>query len=219
MVSPPIQTALLDHYTELVSYVLYLGRNPFRVGDADGVAAIFEQLLARSRRRATDNGVADSRWRDGLYPVVAWIDEQLLHMEWPGKKEWVGRSLQRRLFQTTLAGRDFFIRLEKLADEDGELREVYDMCLALGFKGQYFQSEDSDRLVAIMNDNLGTNHQDLPLRLPEVLFPIADSQVVGGGARASRLFNPWGQAVLWLLPIALVLGLYFWLRGSLHYPG
>lgn len=48
--------ALLDSYTELLSYVLYLTHDPKLAQSADAAAAIIDQLLARSRDLASDNG-------------------------------------------------------------------------------------------------------------------------------------------------------------------
>lgn len=219
MGAPTVPATLLDHYTELVSFVLYLGRNPGENADAEQAAATLEQLLARSRTMAEGNGIAESRWRDGLYPVVAWIDEQLLNLGWPGQRIWAGRSLQRKMFQTTLAGRDFFVRLDAVAEEDLPLREVFDMSLALGFRGQFFQPDDQDRLVEIREKNLVKMGLELPLQLPQQLFPSGESPVSHRRARGLPRDNPFVQALLWLLPIAVLLGLYLVLRSSLPAPG
>lgn len=220
MAASTFTAALLDQYTELVSFVLYLGSRPGVVVGADQVATTLEQLLARSRSRAKESGIDENRWMEGLYPVVAWIDEQLLNLDWPGRQAWVGKSLQRKLFQTTLAGRDFFARLDKADEEDLPLREVFDMCLALGFRGQYFHPDDKDRLEEIMRKNMGQMHFDFPLELPKVLFPTNESHLIQSRNRSGfRQDNPFLQALLWLLPILLLLGLYIVLRGSLPTPG
>lgn len=219
MAKETFNPALMDYYTELVSAVLYLGRKPAAGPAIDQMAALLDQLLARSRARARQDGITEERWLAGLYPVVAWIDEQLLNSDWPGRQAWVGRSLQRRHFQTTLAGRDFFIRLEQLAAEDIALREVFDLCLALGFRGQYFHAEDQERLAEIKTKNLEKMGLDLSLRLPEQLFVQTRPTVMPRGVRGYRPDNPVIQVLLWLLPIAAVLGLYLVLRGSLTHPG
>jgi len=219
MTAPSFTPALLDQYTELIATVLYLGRNPLSAPEIDQLSTVLEQLIERSRTRAEENGIEEDRWLEGLYPVAAWIDEQLLNMEWTGKQAWVGRSLQRKLYQTTLAGRDFFVRLDKVPDTDIPLREVYDICLALGFRGQYFHPDDSDRLDDIMTKNLHTLHLERPLQLPKPLFANGHSDLVFKGVQGYRPDNPYIQSLLWLLPILLLLGLYFALRGSLPYLG
>ena len=72
--------ALLDSYTELLSYVLYLTHDPNLAQSADDAAAIIDQLLIRSRNLASDNGFEENLWLEGLYPVAAWVDEQLLNL-------------------------------------------------------------------------------------------------------------------------------------------
>jgi len=54
--------ALLDSYTELLSYVLYLTHDPNLAQSADDAAAIIDQLLIRSRNLASDNGFEENLW-------------------------------------------------------------------------------------------------------------------------------------------------------------
>ena len=211
--------ALLDSYTELLSYVLYLTHNPSLAQGADAAAAIIDQLLTRSRGLASDNGFEENLWLEGLYPVAAWVDEQLLNLEWAGRDAWIGKSLQRRYFKTTLAGRDFFVRLDQLEKTNTALREVYDICLALGFRGQFFDSDDTPRLKEIAELNLSTYIQDLPLQMEHELFPFSGLKMEKSCNSYSCFLRPLSLGLLWLLPIALLIGLYFWLHASLQLPG
>jgi len=211
--------ALLDSYTELLSYVLYLTHDPNLAQSADDAAAIIDQLLIRSRNLASDNGFEENLWLEGLYPVAAWVDEQLLNLEWAGRDAWIGKSLQRRYFNTTLAGRDFFVRLDQLEETNTALREVFDICLALGFRGQFFDSDDSPRLKEIAEQNLSKYMQDLPLQMENELFPFSGMKMEKSYNSFSRFLRPLSLGLLWLLPIALLIGLYFWLHASLQLPG
>jgi len=211
--------ALLDSYTELLSYVLYLTHDPNLAQSADDAAAIIDQLLTRSRNLASDNGFEENLWLEGLYPVAAWVDEQLLNLEWAGRDAWIGKSLQRRYFNTTLAGRDFFVRLDQLEETNTALREVFDICLALGFRGQFFDSDDSPRLKEIAEQNLSKYMQDLPLQMENELFPFSGMKMEKSYNSFSRFLRPLSLGLLWLLPIALLIGLYFWLHASLQLPG
>lgn len=214
----PYRGTLLDSYTEILSYVLYLTHDPSLAGSADDGAAVLERLLARSRKLASDIGCADNLWLAGLYPVAAWVDEQLLNLDWAGRDAWVGKSLQRRYFNTTLAGRDFFERLEQLGETDIELREVYDICLALGFRGQYFDADDSSRLREIAEKNLGKYVRELPLTMEGELFPVAALSMEHGRRPFFRFLRPLLLALLWLVPVVLLLGLYCWLQARLLAP-
>lgn len=211
--------ALLDSYTELLSYVLYLMHDPNLAQSADAAAAIIDQLLTRSRNLASDNGFEENLWLEGLYPVAAWVDEQLLNLEWAGRDAWIGKSLQRRYFNTTLAGRDFFVRLDQLEETNTALREVFDICLALGFRGQFFDSDDSPRLKEIAEQNLSKYMQDLPLQMEKELFPFSGMKMEKSYSSFSRFLRPLSLGLMWLLPIALLIGLYFWLHASLQLPG
>jgi len=211
--------ALLDSYTELLSYVLYLTHDPKLAQSADAAAAIIDQLLARSRDLASDNGFEENLWLEGLYPVAAWVDEQLLNLEWVGRDAWIGKSLQRRYFNTTLAGRDFFVRLDQLEESNTALREVYDICLALGFRGQFFDSDDTPRLKEIAEKNLSKYIQDLPLQMENELFPFSGMKMEKSSKSFFRFLRPLSLVLMWLLPIAFLIGLYFWLHASLQLPG
>lgn len=211
--------ALLDSYTELLSYVLYLTHDPSLAQSADAAAAIIDQLLVRSRDLASDNGFEENLWLEGLYPVAAWVDEQLLNLEWAGRDAWIGKSLQRRYFNTTLAGRDFFVRLDQLEESNTTLREVYDICLALGFRGQFFDSDDTPRLKEIAEKNLSKYIQDLPLQMENELFPFSGMKMEKSSKSFSRFLRPLSLVLMWLLPIAFLIGLYFWLHASLQLPG
>jgi type VI secretion system protein ImpK len=211
--------ALLDSYTELLSYVLYLTHDPSLAQSAEAAAAIIDQLLTRSRNLASDNGFEENLWLEGLYPVAAWVDEQLLSLEWAGRDAWIGKSLQRRYFNTTLAGRDFFVRLDQLEESNTALREVYDICLALGFRGQFFDSDDTPRLKEIAEKNLSKYIQDLPLQMESELFPFSGMKMEKSSKSFSRFLRPLSLVLMWLLPIAFLIGLYFWLHASLQLPG
>jgi type VI secretion system protein ImpK len=68
------------------------------------------------------------------------IDETILETGWQQKNEWIKNSLQKQFFNTTSAGTQFFTRIEKLGSEDKDILEVYDYCLASGFKGCLHES-------------------------------------------------------------------------------
>jgi len=213
----PLPTlSLLDCLTEPLSYTLYLVMHPEMQQPAPRVAGVFQQLFERSQQMATANGLAQELWRDGLFPVVAWIDEQLLQHNWTGRDSWIGYRLQKRHFQTNLAGRDFFTRLDLLNEDQTALREVYDICLALGFRGQHFQLDDQQKLAQIKEANLARYVQKLPLEMPTELFPGQAEALSDKGGRWGRLFHGLFLLLLWLLPVALIAGLYYWFKYSLE---
>ena len=100
-------------------------------------AAAFAALLAREDQmhdvgfetaradmdRLLDQAVADSREHrpeevdDALFAVCAFADEAVLSSQWPGRGEWLKRSLQRLRFGTANAGEEFYVRLAALCEQ------------------------------------------------------------------------------------------------------
>jgi type VI secretion system protein ImpK len=84
---------------------------------------------------------------DMQYALAALVDEVIMMSSWPGKANWMDRSLQCRLFGEHLAGVNFFQRLERIR-QGGEpnlaLLEVYYVCLQLGFQGKFALSQQEE---------------------------------------------------------------------------
>ncbi|EAM2857712.1 DotU family type IV/VI secretion system protein [Salmonella enterica] len=77
-----------------------------------------------------------------LFAVVAWVDEQILCSSFSWKFHWQGDLLQKNYLETTTAGEDFFIQLNKLAVNHRQSRRVFLFCLQNGFHGQFSMPED-----------------------------------------------------------------------------
>ncbi len=103
------------------------------------------------RRRIT--AYLDSVEREGLeqglprddvealkFPLVAFIDETILHSSWEHRERWRDRPLQLDLFGELRAGIRFFDQLDQVrrgGEAKRDLLEVYHLCLTLGFEGKY----------------------------------------------------------------------------------
>lgn len=207
----------LDIYTELISYTLYLIGTPPLESDAEKAAVTMDVLLKRSQKRSSETlAWAQAQWLDGFFPIAAWIDECLQNPAWPGCRGWLKWSLQRRFFNSSIAGQEFFKRLEGLDESDTGVREIYDFCLALGFHGQFYEndSQDQQRLEEICQANLVKFCQDDPaLEIPSELFPAGTATRLPKvrGAIWPRLRN-W---LCWLLPPCLIFLLYYLLSVRL----
>jgi type VI secretion system protein ImpK len=81
---------------------------------------------------------------DAQFALIAYIDERISHSTSHIKDKWVSNLLQMELCGCLTAGEGFYERAEallqkgKLADP---ILEIYYFCLALGFRGQYFDLE------------------------------------------------------------------------------
>jgi type VI secretion system protein ImpK len=108
------------------------------------IAELFKQEQATARRQ----GMLDKDFQEAGFAVVAWADETILkHTSWKCHREWTTYPLQLEYYQTRNAGEEFFERLEQLGTAQQVVREVYYLCLALGFSGQYYHLEDELKLT------------------------------------------------------------------------
>jgi len=105
-------------------------------------------MLVSSQVHAVKAGFPEASCNEALFPVVSYIDEVILTSKWKGKLEWQRDSLQRNFFSTTNSGYEFYERLNKLnrQGDDRSVREVYLLCLSLGFKGRYFSPQDRPKI-------------------------------------------------------------------------
>ena len=86
------------------------------------------------------------------FAVCAWIDEHLMSIEWVFKNQWRDNLLQSHYYHTTNAGSEFFERLSKLDVNNNVVREVYLMCLGMGFRGKYATYVDFNKISSLRDE-------------------------------------------------------------------
>jgi type VI secretion system protein ImpK len=99
------------------------------------ISGMFDQMA----RRCRDVGIPQEDFDDARYAIAAFIDEQVVRTEWPGRAQWLANPLQMVYFHENTAGEGFFTRMEKLQTQPqrAHVLEVYFWCLELGFMGKY----------------------------------------------------------------------------------
>lgn len=211
--------SLSSHFIPLMAYVKGVERQASPV--ATDVHAQVQTLIGQARESAQQEHIALALFEKALFPVAAWIDERLaLLPAWRQSRDWRGLMLQRKFFSTSHAGVEFFERLQSLESEDHALREVYVMCLGLGFVGRYSQEPHSMELVRLREDHyrrllsgdvLGTADAYLPL------FPEAYRVVTGGADQKRRSVRTWvGWGLVIGLPLAVLAAVVFWGNQNLN---
>lgn len=139
-------------FIPLMAYVRSIERQSNPV--AQQVHDQLQALIQAAREQAIINEVAHDRFSDALFPVVAWSDERLANLAaWRETHDWRAFMLARKLYATTVAGVMFFERLQALAPEDNELREIFVLCLCMNFLGRYAQNPNDPALVQLRLDN------------------------------------------------------------------
>jgi type VI secretion system protein ImpK len=168
---------LSDCFIELIAYTALVIRP-----DSGGHTA-FEQVEADIRRLITKSEGLSQKGRFSSadydlarFAVFAWIDETILSSGWDGKNQWLGAQLQRRYYHTADAGKLFFERLNTIGPHQLDVREIYYLCLAMGFTGQYCNEGDDYLLEQLKISNLKLltgSSMGLPDLSRATLFPDA----------------------------------------------
>jgi len=137
----------------------------------------FEALLEKAVQCATEQGYDNELCLQAKFPVAAYVDEQILCSHWEHKPDWQKNPLQKHYFGTTNAGAQFYERLGELSKKgnDLELREVFALCLGMGFRGRYFALEDQQQYEKIKEFNLACLLPEQEWRNLDtaLLFPMA----------------------------------------------
>jgi type VI secretion system protein ImpK len=109
-------------------------------------------------------GIPEPDLADIRYALVAFIDEQILKSNWPGRSEWMGQPLQLLLYNQYTAGEHFFVRLRSLLSEGNrpDALTAYYLCLALGFRGQYGAGADNSAISGFSQAALQQIARTLP---------------------------------------------------------
>lgn len=168
---------LSDCFIELIAYTaLMIRSDQSRSPGFDQVEADIRRLIAESESKCQHGGFASTDYDLARFAVFAWIDETILSSQWEGKKRWLGEQLQRRYYNTADAGKLFFERLNAIGPHQLDVREIYYLCLAMGFSGQYINEGDDYLLEQLKLSNLKLltgSSMGLPDLKKVVLFPDA----------------------------------------------
>ena len=203
---------LINCFMEIIGYTLYLVDSlTDPQPNFESVQVHYDALLERSGKHAQAEKIPRSDWKKACFPVCAWVDEKIMCSSWSEKANWQQNQLQLKFFQTTMAGREFFSRLESLKESDREIREVFTYCLALGYNGQYYADDDQLALSEIKVDNLLKYFsEDQEMNLPEALFPEAyqDRSGRSAGPEFAGIFSSMSNKLVFLLPPLAVIGAY-----------
>ena len=146
---------LIDCFVQLVGYMELMQENLQNSQPAyEQVREDVIRLLTASEAAAKKGQVPPEEYDQARFAVCAWVDEVLLASSWTHKNIWQREQLQRLYYNTTDAGVEVFDRLNTLGLHQNDLREVYYLCLALGFKGRFINQGDDFLLDQLRGSNL-----------------------------------------------------------------
>jgi type VI secretion system protein ImpK len=216
---------LTDCFMEIIAYVAYMMKTvdakqpPF-----DQVKTDIQRMISESEHCVEKEGFSREEYDLARFAVCAWIDETILSSPWNERNRWQGEQLQLVYYKTTDAGELFFDRLNAIGPHQREIREVYYLCLALGFQGQYCNEGDDFLLDQVKTSNLKLltgSSVGIPSLERGELFPEAYVHEAGQleQTRSGRSRFSWFSLAFILFPILLFGGLFFIYRFILDNVG
>lgn len=105
-------------------------------------------------RKAFEKKISMQKVKEAKFALASYIDESVLTSNWPGRTEWMSRTLQLEYFGEHVGGEGFFKHLDALRKVGGnfvDVLEVYYICLQLGFEGMY-RLRGLEQLMALQVD-------------------------------------------------------------------
>jgi type VI secretion system protein ImpK len=146
---------LIDCFMPIAAYVvIFQDAVATRQPDCEQVKADIRRLFSQSERVCREGEFPADAFDQARFVVCAWVDEALLNSGWNQKQLWQREQLQRLYYNTTDAGVEVFERLNHLGFQESEVREVYYLCLTLGFKGRFIHQGDEFLLEQLKSSNL-----------------------------------------------------------------
>lgn len=197
----------------------------------EGVCDSYKRLLGFSRELCLRGNYAREDYELAKFAVCAWVDEKISSSSWPEKVKWPKAELQRQYFNTTNAGEEFYDKLCALCPAQVEVMEVFANCLALGFRGSYYQINTQEELAGIRLAScravLGYSPEQPAAGNRQIFtgaYPTGQAGSFGGGAAggwgAGGPYAAWGKAATGiccvLVPLAVFVVMYLVYNGLLE---
>jgi type VI secretion system protein ImpK len=209
---------------EVFAYVIFFQKMVnTRQLSYDQVKSDILRLLSQSEEPIKRGLFSQEDYETGRFAICAWIDEAILNSSWNQRHQWQREQLQRHYYNTTEAGEEFFERLNSLGPHQREVREVYYLCLALGFLGRYCHSGDEPLLERLRASNLKLlvgSSVGLPSLERRELFPEAYSAEPMEISRSPKRGSFFLLTVLGLAgPVVLFGALFIIFRAILNNTG
>lgn len=167
---------LMEICTPVFAYASILPR------DAGGMHPSYQQFrqevlsaLQRIESEAEEHGIDRDDATDAVYALCLFLDSEIAASEWTGKLQWANEPLYAVKLQDPEGGENFFKKLDAMGDRRRAAKEIFLVCLAMGYRGKYADLEPTQqaaRLGEIRQKVLRSIHPN-PLDQADVLFPEA----------------------------------------------
>ena len=208
------QIKIIDCFTQLIVYTLEFKENSqSEIYTIEKLTKDYETLIVKAKEEFDLDNV---EMMDAFFPVIAWIDEVVLSSKNKDKRLWRKQLLQKKFFNTSNAGYEFFERLDGLSDSAYDLRLLYLYCMFLGFKGRYYKTEDTKILETIFQKQKSLVHDDFLSAFPKLAFKKAYAQNQLPG---KKRFKTSYKGVWIIIGVSLGIGLVLFLASQTYLNG
>lgn len=215
----PDKKTLMDLCTPVFGYAAMLPPDP--AAAQPDYEQFRNQVLAalnRIQADASEHGIEAEDARQACYALSFFLDTQVAQSKWTGKERWSGEPLGIVLQQDPEGGVNFFRRLDAFGDRQSGVKEVFLVCLAMGFRGKYAEQDaatQAAQIAAVRQKIVRSIHPE-PMDKQGELFPEAYQPA---GPIADEIPPPprwWWFASLGITVLALLIwfGLFLWAGGS-----
>jgi type VI secretion system protein ImpK len=134
--SPGGANPLREIFTDLIAFVIFFKSSCDKPPpDQNELREKILALATAQEERVKAAGISADNFREARFAVFSWVDEMILTSTWPHRTRW--QHLMLSYYKTFNAGEEFFARLQNLPPHANDVREIYYLCLSLGFLGQY----------------------------------------------------------------------------------
>jgi type VI secretion system protein ImpK len=210
---------LMDLCTPVFGYAAILPR------DSGGIHPGYQQFrkeiltaLQRIESEGPDHELDREDCRQAVYALALFMDEQVGESEWSGKMEWFNEPLGQTLLQDPEGGVNFYSRLDSLGDRQRAVKEVFLVCLSLGFRGKYIELEPTQQAARIgeIRQKLIRSINPSGIDTRRVLFPEAYTPALPLEDEAPPPPRWWMAVSLGVVVLAVIIwALLYWSAGGL----
>jgi type IV/VI secretion system ImpK/VasF family protein len=167
-------STIAEIFTPFFAYVLLVEQeyaSGHTRGSYEQIRCDLATLLEEQEKTARHQGMSTQDYQAARFAVISWADAMLQQTAWEDRERWQAFPLQDEYCGAPQAGTEPGEELRWLLAERPGVREVYALCLSLGFRGRS-QSGLSDRLLLtdIQPQRSGQQSQvsDAPLLVDDV---------------------------------------------------
>ena len=138
----PAAPNLASCFQEILTVVSRLRSRKLALGDSAVFRTHVRQALQQAHTAALALGCSQDDVNYASFACIALLDETILTSSIPAFRDWAQNTLMHDLYKTGTAGETCFEHMRSALSRPEskatvDLLEVYFLCLALGFRGQY----------------------------------------------------------------------------------